>query len=128
MWEGTVMDPLTVITTALIAGAAAGGTEAASMAVRDAYTALRDRLSGDADSGTITVLEANEAAPGSNIGELETTLGERAARDQQLQAAAETLLARLPTERVEHARSKIDLRHARGVQVGDHNTQHNTFG
>lgn len=123
------MDPLTVIITALIAGAAAGGTEAASMAVRDAYTALRDRLSGGADSGTITVIEANEAAPGSNIGELEETLSRhRSMEDRELQAAAQTLLSRLPSDRVDHARSRIDLRHARGVQIGDHSTQHNTFG
>lgn len=122
------MEPLTVITTALIAGAAAGGTEAASMAVRDAYTALRDRLSGGADSRTITVIEANEAAPGSNIAELETTLGERATREHELRADAETLLTLLPSDRVEHARGRIDLRHSQGVQIGDHGTQHNTFG
>ncbi|MFI9531645.1 hypothetical protein ACIG56_00235 [Nocardia fusca] len=114
---------MTVITTALIAGAAAGGTEAASMAVRDAYTALRDRLRGGADARTITVIEANEASPGSNIGELETALGERAVRDRELQEAAETMLTRLPSDRVDHARNRIVLSHAQGVQIGDHSTQ-----
>ncbi|WP_280243436.1 RIP homotypic interaction motif-containing protein [Nocardia abscessus] len=123
------MDPLTIIVSALIAGAAAGGKDAASAAVRDAYTALRDRLTGgDADSGTITVIEANEAVPGGNIGELEARLGERAIGDRELQAAAEALLLRLPSDRVDHARSRIDLSHAQGVQIGDHNTQHNAYG
>ncbi|WP_280304273.1 hypothetical protein [Nocardia abscessus] len=123
------MDPLTIIVSALIAGAAAGGKDAASAAVRDAYTALRVRLTGgDADSGTITVIEANEAVPGGNIGELEARLGERAIGDRELQAAAEALLLRLPSDRVDHARSRIDLSHAQGVQIGDHDTQHNAYG
>ncbi|MGY1900824.1 RIP homotypic interaction motif-containing protein [Nocardia gipuzkoensis] len=120
------MDPLTIIVSALIAGAAAGGKDAASAAVRDAYTALRERLTGgDADSGTITVIEA---VPGGNIGELEARLGERTIGDRELQAAAEALLLRLPSDRVDHARSRIDLSHAQGVQIGDHNTQHNAYG
>lgn len=123
------MEPFTVIATALITGAAAGGTEAASMAVRDAYAALRDRLSGGgADSAALTVIEANEAAPGTNIVELETTLEQRGVlNDDEVRAAAEALLMRLPSDQIDHARRRIDVRDAQGVQVGDYNTQHNTF-
>lgn len=123
------MDPLTIITTALIAGAAAGGRDAASTAVGDAYAALRDRLtSGSDDSGTVAVIEANEAAPGGNVGELEHTVGRRGAvDDDELRSAAEAVLSRLPSDRVDDARSRVDLRNAQGVQVGNHGTQHNTF-
>ncbi|WP_024805287.1 hypothetical protein [Nocardia sp. BMG51109] len=124
------MDLLTTITTALVAGAAAGGQDAAAAAVRDAYTALRDRLTGGGDdSATAVVIEANEAAPGGNIGELEDALRLRGSADgNELRSAAETLLSRLPSDRVNHARTSIDLRHAQGVQIGDHGTQHNSFG
>ncbi|WP_024799482.1 hypothetical protein [Nocardia sp. BMG51109] len=124
------MDPLTVITTALIVGAAAGGQDAATAAVRDAYTALRDRLTGGGDdSGAVEVIEANEAAPGGNVAELEDALRHhRSVGDSELRSAAETLLSELPSDRVEAARARIDLRHAQGVQIGDHGTQHNTFG
>ncbi|GAA5047765.1 RIP homotypic interaction motif-containing protein [Nocardia callitridis] len=121
------MDILTIISTALIAGAAAGGKDAASAAVRDAYGALRDRLGG----GNVgEVVEANELAPGGNIGELETTLEQhlRASDTEQLRAAAETLLSRLPSDQVDQARNRVDLSHAKGVQIGNHNTQHNSFG
>ncbi|BCK57509.1 hypothetical protein [Nocardia wallacei] len=124
------MDPFTIITTALIAGAAAGGKDAASAAVRDAYAALRERLtSGGDDSAAVAVIEANEAASGSNIDELEDVLRRhRWAEDDELRSVAETILSQLPSDRVEDARSRIDLRQAQGVQIGDHGTQHNTFG
>ncbi len=128
--EGAQVDPLTIITTALIAGAAAGGKDAASATVRDAYTALRDRLTGGGDnSGAVAVIEANEAVPGGNVGDLEDTLRlRRSAEDGELRSIAETLLSKVPPERVEQARSRIDLRHAQGVQIGDYSNQHNTFG
>lgn len=124
------MDPFTIITTALIAGAAAGGKDAASAAIRDAYSALRDRLTGGGDdSAAVAVIEANEATPGGNVGELEDTLRlHRWTGDDELRSVAETLLSQLPSDRVEDARRRIDLRHAQGIQIGDHGTQHNTFG
>ncbi|WP_024804168.1 hypothetical protein [Nocardia sp. BMG51109] len=124
------MDPFTTIITALIAGAAAGGKDAASTTVRDAYSALHDRLTGGGDdSGAVAVIEANEAAPGGNVGELEDTLRlHRWIGDDELRSVAETIVSQLPSDRVEDARSRIDLRHAQGIQIGDHGTQHNIFG
>ncbi|MFE9328372.1 hypothetical protein ACIHDR_46870 [Nocardia sp. NPDC052278] len=123
------MDPLTIIVTALIAGAATGGRDAASAVVRDGYTAVRDRIfRGGADSETTAAIEANEAAPGSNVAEIEAALTRRRlVDDSELLSAAAELLARLPSDRVERAGSRIDLSHAQGVQIGDHTTQHNTF-
>ncbi|WP_328393692.1 hypothetical protein [Nocardia sp. NBC_00416] len=123
------MDPLTVIITALIAGAAAGGQDAVSAAVRDTYSVLRNRLTRGSDPGAVAVIETNETAPGSSIDELEDMLRRaRAAEDRELRSDAEALLSQLPTGRVDDARSRIDLRHAQGVQIGDHGVQHNSFG
>ncbi|WP_147403977.1 hypothetical protein [Nocardia panacis] len=114
------MDPLSIIVTALIAGAAAGGRDAASAAVRDAYSTLRDRLGADRASNydAVAVIETNEAVPGSNVGELEAAVEHHRGVDEgELRAAAKTLLSLLPSDQVDHARSSIDLHHARRVQV-----------
>ncbi|RDI43544.1 hypothetical protein [Nocardia mexicana] len=124
------MDPFTVIATALVAGAAAGGQDAASAAVRDAYTAVRNRIRhGAAAPEEVTAaIEANESAPGADVSKIEAALTHAGLVDDgQLRAAAEELLSLLPGERVDQARARVDLRHAQGVVLGDHNTQHNTF-
>ncbi|WP_181719595.1 hypothetical protein [Nocardia gipuzkoensis] len=121
------MDPITVIVTALVAGAAAGGSDAAAAAVRDAYTAIRNRLS-QAGHDTASIIEANETAPGENVAAIEAAVRRNGLGDDRDTAdAAQRLLAHLPTERIDQARSLIDLSHARGVQLGDHNIQNNKF-
>ncbi|MGY2112907.1 hypothetical protein ACW9HR_03210 [Nocardia gipuzkoensis] len=127
--EGGGVDPFTVIVTALIAGAAAGGQDAASETVRDAYRAIRRRISrGDADAQARAALEANETSPGSDVAALEAAVVRAGGvDDSQLQALAAQLLRALPTAETDRARHHIDLRHAKGVQLGDNNTQNNTF-
>lgn len=123
------MDPLTIITTALVAGAAAGGKDAASAAVRDAYKAVCDRIRRSADEQAESVLDANEADPGANVTELGESLTRHGIHeDEEIREAASILLDALPAERVRAARARIDLRGAQGVQIGDRNTQHNSFG
>ncbi|MGY1942803.1 hypothetical protein [Nocardia asiatica] len=123
------MDPFTVIVTALIAGAAAGGQEAASETVRDAYRAIRRRVGrSGADAQARAALEANETSPGSDVAALEAAvIRAGGVDDSQLRALAAQLLEALPTADTERARHHIDLRHAKGVQLGDNNTQNNTF-
>jgi predicted negative regulator of RcsB-dependent stress response len=124
------VDPFTVITTALIAGAAAGGQDAASATVRDVYQAIRRRISrsGD-DSQARAALEANEATPGGNVAALEAAvISAVGGGDSELQALAAQLLKALPIAEIDRARHVIDLRHAQvAVQSGDNNTQNNTF-
>ncbi|WP_033247444.1 RIP homotypic interaction motif-containing protein [Nocardia carnea] len=121
------MDPMTIVT-ALIAGAAAGGQEAASAAVRDAYLALRNRISGGGGDARAAI-EANEAAPGGDIAALDSVVRRsRVVDDAAQRESAERLLSVAPTEYVEYARGHINLSHSQGVQVGHYNTQHNTFG
>lgn len=93
-----------VILAALAAGAGAGSGDAAKAAVADAYTGLRDLLRRKL--GGRPVLEGELIAAGAD-------------RDEEVLAAA---------RRVLEAAARYDLREAKGVQIGDHNTQHNTFG
>jgi hypothetical protein len=94
----------------ILAALAAGGGEVARTAVVDAYAGLRDllrrRLGGD---------RALEASSEVLRGEL---IESGADRDEEILAAA---------RRVLEATTTINVHDAKGVQIGDHNTQHNTF-
>lgn len=125
------MSAAEVIMAALAAGAGAGMKDTASAAVKDAYAGLKAllkaRLGGHGDE-VVQALDADETAPGvweTRVGEVLTESG--AAADEQVVAAARRVLQL--TDPVGSAADKyqIDLREAKGVQVGDHNTQHNNF-
>ena len=89
------MDPITLIVTALAAGAAMGITDSTSSAVKDAYARLRalvkKRLAGRPDAEV--VLARHEKAPKSWQGPLMAELTEVAAdRDRDLVVAAQALM------------------------------------
>lgn len=111
------MTGVELVAAALAAGASAGLTDSVSAAVNDAYSALRAamarRLGVSGQS-----LEAVETAPG--VWSTDAVAASGVADDEDVLAAAREVL-RLSGQPV------IDLRDAKGVQVGDHNTQHNTF-
>jgi hypothetical protein len=125
------MDPITLIVTALAAGAALGVRDTASSAVEDAYAGLtalvRERL-GDRPDGEL-VLARHEQAPETWRAPLIAELGQAGAgNDSGLVAAAVTLM-RLVDEAGERTEKyAVDVRGAQGVQIGDGNTQHNVFG
>ena len=124
------MDPYTIIATALAAGAAAGGKDAAASAVRDSYIALRGLLQRHTGKhlGAAAAIETVESDPDGGVARLEAALAGTGSGDiDALRAAAEALLVQLPTE-TPGRESRIDLRKAKGVQIGDHNAQNNTFG
>jgi hypothetical protein len=119
-----------VIVAALAAGASAGFSGAASAAVQDAYTGLRDALRhqlfgrGQAEQA----LEAEETDPGGWQASLGEDLAEVGAdRDAVILAAARRVLTLADPAGSSAGKYHIDAREARGVQAGDHNTQHNTF-
>ena len=106
---------MTLIVTALVAGAAAGTSNAASTAVTDLYTGLRDAVKrrlatrrGDAEADALL-----QDAPEGQLRQALTDAG--AGEDNEIVTAAQHVLAHL------------DLRGAKGVQIGNHNIQHNTF-
>jgi hypothetical protein len=114
-----------VIVAALAAGASAGLSGTATEAVGDGYQVLkaliRRRFTGRQEARQ--ALETDETEPGvwqARIGRELADTG--AATDEQILAAARDLLTLTGAG---HAR--VNLSHAKGVQIGDHNTQHNTF-
>jgi hypothetical protein len=93
----------------ILAALAAGGGDVAKAAVMDAYTGLRDLLKRRVGS------QALDAGPETLRGEL---ISSGADRDERILAAAQQVLA---------ISRNVYLQEGKGVQVGDHNTQHNTF-
>lgn len=124
------MDPITLIVTALAAGAVLGVTDTASSAVRDAYAGLRalagKRLAGRPDGGV--VLAEHEKAPGMWRGPLMAELaGVAADCDLDLVAAAQALMSLADDAGARAGKYTVDVRGAQGVQVGDRNRQDNVF-
>ncbi|MFH8520393.1 hypothetical protein ACH4CE_36070 [Streptomyces gelaticus] len=123
-----------LIVAALAAGASAGLTDAASGAVGDAYgslrTAVRRRLRGGADG-------ENEALDVLDAGDVESEIWEARLRraltqadaesDGALVSAARTLLEELQSTVPLKGTCVVNASHAQGTQVGDHNSQTNTF-
>jgi hypothetical protein len=125
------MSEVELVVAALAAGASAGLTESASSAVRDGYAGLREavrrRLAshGRVDSG---VLEAGEAGPEewkARLREVLTSCGVDG--DEEVLGAARMMLAVLGLDGGRIGGSVVDLRHGKGVQVGDRNMQINNF-
>jgi hypothetical protein len=124
------MDPLTLIVTALAAGAVSGITESASSAVKDACVSLkalvRKRLAGRPDAEL--VLARHEQAPQTWQAPLAAMLGEAGAdRDTDLVAAAQAVLRLVDAAGAGAGKYAVDVRDAQGVQVGDLGREHNVF-
>jgi hypothetical protein len=125
------MDSVVLVTTALAAGAASGSEDAASSAVRDAYTGLRvlvrSCLAGrHAGEMVLTEFEHN---PDLWAFPLRAELLDAwAGHETDLVAAAQELMALLDAGGSRVGKYVVTVHGAQGVQVGDHNTQHNTFG
>jgi hypothetical protein len=113
----------------LAAGAGAGTSDAAKAAVLGAYNGLRDairnRVTGRRE--VREALDAPELEPDGWETELAAWLeNSGAAGDEEILGAARRLL-RLVNPDAAAGKYHVDVREARGVQVGDHNTQTNTF-
>lgn len=125
------MDPVTLIVTALAGGAASALQDGASAAVKDAYARvkalLKTRFAGRPDGEL--ALARHEAAPQTWEPLLACELSAAGAdRDADLVAAAQALMSLLDQAGSRSGKYVVSVRDAQGVQVGDHNTQTNTFG
>src|SRR6185437_8455410 len=123
------MDPITLIVTALVAGAALGAQDTVSAMVKDAYAGLKalvkKRLGGG--PGADLALARHEQAPETWQAPLMAELaGTGADGDRDLIAAAQALLDLIDETGVA-GKYAVDVRGAMGVQVGDHNRQDNVF-
>jgi hypothetical protein len=125
------MDPITLIVTALAAGAALGIKDAASSAIKDAYAGLKSLVKkrlGESPKAEM-VLAGHEQAPDTWQAPLMAELDRAGARnDPGLVAAAEALMHLVDEAGGRAGKYAVDVRGAQGVQIGDRNTQHNVFG
>jgi hypothetical protein len=124
------MDPVTLILTALAAGAASGLQDSASSAVKSAYADLKAlvkrHLSGR-PSGEMALAQY-EAAP--EVWERPLTVQLEAVgvgRDVELVAAAQALMRLVDEAGSRGGKYAVDVQGSQGVQVGDSNIQYNTF-
>jgi hypothetical protein len=124
------MDPITLIVTALAAGAALGVKDTASAMVTDAYAgvkALVKKRLGEGP-GAELVLARHEQAPETWQAPLMAELAETGADgDRDLIAAAQALLDLVGEAEGRAGKYTADVRGAQGVQIGDHNRQDNVF-
>jgi hypothetical protein len=125
-----VMDSITLIATALAAGAALGVQDSASSMVKDAYAVLKilvkKRLGGR--PGAELVVAKHGQAPETWQAPLMAELAEAGAEgDGDLIAAAQALLDLVDQAGGRARKYSVDVRGAQGVQIGDQNRQDNVF-
>ncbi len=124
------MDPITLIVTALAAGAGLGLKDTASAAVKDAYESLKEqvrkRLASRPDGEL--VLTRHAEAPGTwerpLVAELDAA---GAGHDGSLVAAAEGLMSLVDEAGSKGGKYTVQIWGSQGTQVGDHSIQHNDF-
>jgi hypothetical protein len=124
------MDPVTLIVTALAAGAASALQEDAKDAVKAAYARLQDTLKRRFSGRRVgeLALAEHEAAPAMWEPQLRAELAATGAEnDPDLVDAAQALLSLVDPAGARSGKYYVSIRGSQGVQVGDHNTQTNTF-
>ena len=128
------MDPITLIVTALAAGASAGALDALKDNAKDAaggaYSRLHDlvkrRFHGNAMAEGI--LADHDDDPETYAKPLVKQLTEAgAADDVELVAAAQALMDLLDQAGARSGKYNVTIKDSKGVQVGDHGYQVNTF-
>lgn len=125
-----MVDSVSLIVGALAAGALAGTKDVAAVAVRDAYDGLKDmivRRMRDDPAGQVA-LQGYQTEPQVWQAHLVQALQAAGAGDDtsMLEAAAR-LLALVDPAGAAAGKYALDARHAKGMQVGDQNTQYNYF-
>jgi hypothetical protein len=118
-----------LILAAMAAGVATGAKDTAATATADAYAALRElvrrRLAGGPRSQQ--VLEANTQPQGWKEQLRMDLVSAEADRDEELLMAARRLLELSNRYGTQNSKYYLEASNGRGVQIGDHNIQHNTF-
>jgi RIP homotypic interaction motif len=128
------VDPITLIVAALAAGASAGVIDAlkdnAKDAARAAYARLRGlvnkRVAGN--PGAELALAEHDADPENWAAPLSAKLTQAgAAGDAGLVAAAQALMDLIDQAGAKSGKYNVTIKDSKGVQVGDHGYQVNTF-
>jgi hypothetical protein len=128
------MDPVTLIVTALAAGASAGSISALQDDVKEAIKSAYARLRGLARKRVTghqvaeTALAQYEADPKIWEAPLTATLKQVGAGDDaDLVAAAKALMELVDQAGARTGKYNVTIHGGQGIQIGDHNTQTNTF-
>lgn len=122
------MEPISLILTALVAGASAAVKDTAGKAVKDSYDGLKalikKKFEGDALAQAMVEAKPEEIKQAEGLLKSKiTAVG--IDKDEEILKAAEAVMK---TDDPEGASTgKYDFRGAKGVQVGDHNTMNSTF-
>lgn len=127
------MDPITLILSALMAGATAAAKATATEAVKDAYHGLKaliqSKFSGKPDAET-TLSDYEKKPEGWRKERVKEALTETAAdKDDEIIKAAQALLAKADPQG--HAEGKYNVQFSGpvyGATIGDKNTVTNYFG
>ena len=125
------MDPVTVIVSALVAGAAAGAKDTASQAVKDAYnglkTLIQKRFSGKPEAEM--ALAQHEKKPEVWEAPLKDALVNTGVdKDKAILQSAEKLLKLVQPQQVGMGKYSVQIGEAQGVVVGDQAQVEMTFG
>lgn len=135
-----MIESVELVVTALAAGAAAGAKETASTAVKDAYLGVKSlavralRRAEPVPAEVVEMVEADAVAPpeddSGTAGRRELTAALTAAdagSDEELVEAALKVLELTDPDGTRAGKYRVLMHGNKGVQVGDHNTQTNTF-
>jgi hypothetical protein len=125
------MDPITLILTALVAGAAAGAQGTASDAIKDAYRGLKallQRKFAGKPQAELALTE-HETDPETWEKPLKKALTEAGTdKDEEVIKAAQAIMAQVDPERAAMGKYRVDFHGtAQGTVVGDRNTVTQTF-
>ena len=125
------MEPVFLVVTALRAGAVQSLKDEARASVKASYARLRQvvRKQLGENSVSVSVLHKYEQTPEAWVAPLQAELAEAGAdSDPEVVAAAQELMALLDTPGTRAGKYVINVSGSQGVQIGDGNTQVNTFG
>ena len=120
------MEPISLILTALVAGATAAVKDTAGKAVKDSYDGLKalikKKFEGDALAQAIIEAKPEEIKQAEGL--LKTKIAAVGIdKDEEILKAAEAVMKTGDPEGA--STGKYDFRGAKNVKVGDHNTQTN---
>ena len=125
------MEPITLVLSALAAGATAAFQETATRAVKDAYEGLKAliqrRFAGNPDAETD--LRRYEKDPGTHEKPLQKSLVEAGAdKDEDIVRQAQELLKLVEPQESARGKYNVSIGEARGTVIGDHATVEQNFG
>jgi|SRR5579862_6590825 len=128
------MDPITLIVTALAAGASAGVIDGLKDDVKESVRATYEKLQHltkrcfRGDTSAEVILYKYRADPKTYEAPLvEKLAGVGAGDDADLVASARALMELVDQEDAKSGKYDVMIKHAKGVQVGDGNLQINKF-